>query len=109
MPRGRKAKIDATAKPEPLADDLSPTAKKSSTRKVKAGKKDEKAMTESIILQSAGIACDVNEVKERVIAAYVAAGHRRGRISKLEIYLKPEDRKAYYVINAKTTGSIDIM
>ncbi len=109
MPRGKKAKIDSTVKPESLADDFSNTAKKSSTRKVNAGKKDEKAMTESIIVQSAGIAWDVNEMKERVIAAYVAEGHRRGRISKLEIYLKPEDRKVYYVINEKINGSIDIM
>ncbi len=108
MPRGRKSKIDATVKPEPLTDDLSPTAKKSSIRKVEAGKKDEKAMTESIILQSAGIEWNVAEIKERVIAAYVAEGHRKGRISSLALYMKPEERKVYYVINGKINGSIDV-
>lgn len=109
MPRGRKEKIDSTTKPELLAADPKPIAKKFSTHRGEADKKDEKTMIESIILQSAGIAWDVNEVKEQVIAAYVAEGHRRGRISKLEIYLKPEERKAYYVINEKTSGNIDVV
>lgn len=42
------------------------------------------------------------------MAAYVAEGHRASAIKKLTIYLKPEERKAYYVINEKATGDIDL-
>ncbi len=42
-----------------------------------------------------------------MIAAYVFEGHRRGRISKLKVYLKPEERKIYYIVNDKITGSTE--
>ena len=47
-------------------------------------------------------------VKEQIVAAYVAEGHRASAIKKLTIYLKPEERKAYYVINEKATGDVDL-
>jgi hypothetical protein len=42
-----------------------------------------------------------------MIPACVETGHQRGRISKLNLYIKPEDRKVYYVINDKISDSID--
>ena len=48
-------------------------------------------------------------VKEQVLAAYAAEGHRTSAIKKLSIYLKPEERRAYYVINDKSTGSVDLL
>jgi hypothetical protein len=62
---------------------------------------------EAVVIQYAGQELDVAELRERVITAYVEAGHRRGRISKLNLYIKPEDQKVYYVINDKISGSID--
>jgi hypothetical protein len=62
---------------------------------------------ESVFLQYDGQELNIAELKERIIAAYVEAGHRRGRISKLNLYIKPEDHKAYYVINDKISGSVD--
>ena len=47
------------------------------------------------------------EKKAAAKAAYVAEGHRASSIKKLAVYIKPEERKAYYVINEKDTGSID--
>ncbi len=46
----------------------------------------------------------MSDLEEKTIAAYVVEGHRRGRISKLKVYLKPEERKIYYVVNDKITG-----
>ena len=48
------------------------------------------------------------ESREMVIAAYVAEGHREYSVKRLRLYIKPEDRKAYYVVNDKTTGDIDL-
>lgn len=108
MPRGRKPKtVDEVKLETPLPESAIPAAKKASEKK-KPAKKAEKVMKESIILQTAGVEWDVGAVKERILAAYVAEGHRKGRISELTVYLKPEERKAYYVVNNKTTGSIDI-
>ncbi len=67
-----------------------------------------KKVTETLVIQAAGSEWDVNAVKESAIAAYVAAGHQKSSISSLTVYIKPEERKAYYVINGKTSGSTDI-
>ena len=48
------------------------------------------------------------ELMERAKAAYAAEGHRISSIKSLSLYVKPEERKAYYVVNEKTTGSIDL-
>ncbi len=48
-------------------------------------------------------------IREQVLSAYTAEGHRASAVKKLVIYLKPEERKAYYVINDKATGGIDLV
>jgi len=63
--------------------------------------------TEEMILQHDNGEWNLTELKEKAIAAYVAEGHRRGRIKKLTLYIKPEERKVYYVVNEKITGNID--
>ncbi len=63
--------------------------------------------TEEIILQYGDADWNIADLKEKAISAYVAEGHRRGRISKLVLYVKPEENKVYYVINDKNTGSAD--
>lgn len=67
----------------------------------------QQTMVEETIIQHDGSEWNMAELKEKAIAAYVAEGHHRGRIKKLTLYVKPEDRKVYYVINEKTSGSID--
>ena len=67
-----------------------------------AEKKDE------VYVQFAGEEFEVQEVMERAKAAYVAEGHRACAIKSVRLYIKPEERKAYYVINEKAAGSIDL-
>ena len=64
---------------------------------------------EEMILQLQEGQWDLSAVKEQVLAAYAAEGHRTSAIKKLSIYLKPEERKAYYVINDKATGDVDLL
>ena len=92
MPRGRKTKLTGEVQPECKA----------------VAKKSEKTVTEAIIVQSAGTEWNVAEIRERVIAAYVAEGHRWGRVRELTLYLKPEEHKVYYVINGKINGCVEI-
>ena len=84
-----------------------PAAKKASTAKTEtktktAPKKDE------VFVQFAGEEFVVEEVMEKAKAAYVAEGHRISAIKSVRLYIKPEERKAYYVINDKAAGSIDL-
>jgi len=61
---------------------------------------------EEVIIQFAGAEWSVADLKEAAIAAYVADKHRRGSINKLALYVKPEERMAYYVVNDKVAGSV---
>lgn len=78
----------------------------------KKGKKAEKAekveKQEEVYLQYAGEEIVVEEVMEKARMAYVAEGHRASSIKSLRLYIKPEERKAYYVINEKAAGSIGL-
>ena len=74
--------------------------KRSKPGKVKA------AREEAVLLQYGGREWDMAGLRDQVIAGYVAEGHRASSIKKLALYVKPEDGKAYFVINGKITGDI---
>ena len=50
----------------------------------------------------------VNNVIDTIKAESVEQGHRASSIKSLKVYLKPEDRSAYYVINDKVAGRVDL-
>lgn len=63
---------------------------------------------EEVYLQAGGCEWNVSDCKERAVAAFVADGHKASSVKKLVIYLKPEEGKAYYVVNDDENGSIDL-
>lgn len=85
-----------------------PATQKAAPKKPTAEKAAPKKVVETMMVQAAGNEWDTAAIKEQVIADYVAAGHQKSGISSLTVYIKPEERKAYYVINGKTSGSVDI-
>lgn len=85
-----------------------PAAEKAAPKKPAAKKPAPKKAAETLVIQASGSEWDIAAVKEQVIADYVAAGHTRSGISSLTVYIKPEERKAYYVVNEKAGGSVDI-
>ena len=76
------------------------TTAKTETKKVE--KKDE------VFVQFAGEEFVVEDVMDKAKAAYVAEGHRACTIKSVRLYIKPEERKAYYVINDKAAGCIEL-
>lgn len=111
----KKAAKEETLKAEPKK--AAAPAKKSPGRPRKTAK--EKAAKEKAVLvpemfvqyddtlagaQEASVADIVAKVK----ALYVAQGHRESSIKSLQIYMKPQMWKAYYVINHKIEGDIDL-
>ncbi|MDE6202731.1 MAG: hypothetical protein K2O16_11805 [Lachnospiraceae bacterium] len=61
-----------------------------------------------ITLQYRGYEANIGEVTERVKAHYHAKGHALEDIESLQIYIKPEDFTAYYVINDGVVGKINL-
>lgn len=82
-----------------------PAAKKANTAKTETKKVEKK---DEVFVQFAGEEFVVEEVMDKAKAAYVAEGHRASAIKSVRLYIKPEERKAYYVINDKAAGSIDL-
>ena len=39
---------------------------------------------------------------------WVTLGHRASSIKELNLYVKPEDSAAYYVINGKESGKLEL-
>lgn len=83
-----------------------PGSKNKSTIAKETAKKEEKK--DEVFVQFAGEEYVVEEVMEKAKASYVAEGHRVSAIKSIRLYIKPEERKAYYVINEKAAGSIEL-
>jgi len=107
MPRTKKAKSDAdTQKPSAaVAAKAIQTEENAQPSVPKRVAKD--TIERKTLIQFDGGEWSVADLEEKAIAAYVAEGHRRGRISKLTVYIKPEEKKIYYVVNDKITGSTE--
>ncbi|MCM1283660.1 MAG: DUF6465 family protein [Muribaculaceae bacterium] len=86
-----------------------PGAKKPG-RKPGAAKKEKAEMELKLVVQTNNRPdIDTAAVQEKIKAKFVAEGHRAGAIKKFEVYIQPENNKAYYVINdGKFTGDVDL-
>ena len=77
------------------------TTKKTTTRK--AAKKPVEKITE-VYFEYNGEQILSEELVGRIQEAYKNEGHRISSIKTLRVYINPDERKAYYVINDKAEG-----
>lgn len=101
MPRGRKTMPEETAAPErkkPGPKPLTEAQKKERARQ--RAEEIEKAnnMTPALVLQYQGSDVDLQTLVEQAKAVF-KENHKRTRITDMKMYLKPEERAAYVVIN----------
>ena len=61
-----------------------------------------------VILQYRGYEVDIEAVTERVKSHYYSKGYKKGSIKNLQIYAKPEEFTAYYVINDDVVGKVNL-
>lgn len=125
VPAAKEVKAETETKAEVKADapaKKASSAKKSASVKSPAAKKTESVSASAekpvskkasdkaakVIVQFNGKEYDTNEIAEMCRAAYKADNSRK-QVRSLEIYIKPEEHKAYYVVNGKADGlSIDL-
>lgn len=81
------------------------TTKSTKTTSKKAVKEE---MKPEVFIQYQGKEAIVADAIEKAKAEFVADGHRVSSIKSLQIYLKPEEYAAYYVINQKFAGRVDL-
>lgn len=106
-----KAEKPAETKAEPVkAETAKKTAAKKETAKKTTAKKTVKAekpaVTQNVYVQFAGLEISTADLTAKVTEEWVALGHRASSIKSLDLYVKPEDMAAYYVINGKESGKI---
>lgn len=87
-------------------------AEKTKTKTIKSTKTAKKAAKEElkpeVFIQYQGREAMVAEAIEKAKAEFAADGHRVSSIKSLQVYLKPEEYAAYYVINQKFAGRVDL-
>ncbi len=96
-----KAETPAAAAVEVPAAEPVDTTKKAPAKKAPAKKADPKA---SVVIEFAGKQTVAKEVLDKAVKAYEAA-HKGVEIKTIEVYVKPEENVAYYVVNGE--GSDD--
>lgn len=106
--------VEETEKPEEPAEaqeTVKKRGRKPGTRTKQKEVRTEKAApenTKTIYVQYGGHEYKTEDVMANVQAAWVAEGHRASSIKNLDIYIKPEEGMAYYVINGKNSGSVSL-
>ena len=102
----------AAAKTETVKDtaaETKETAKPAREKKPsRAAKKAEEELKPEVFIQYQGNEAIVADVIEKAKNEFVADGHRASSIKSLQVYLKPEEFAAYYVINQKFAGRVDL-
>lgn len=68
----------------------------------------ENAMKTNMIVQAFGIEVSEADVVARVKEVWVADGNKVKDIKSLVMYVKPEEKKVYYVINDEVNGELDV-
>ena len=63
---------------------------------------------QQLILQFNGQDADLSAIEANVKQAWKDAGNKVADIASLDIYVKPQEGKAYYVVNKETEGVVDL-
>lgn len=110
-------KTDEPKKSEPVKPaekKVSKTPVKRTTRKTTrtAAKKSQTDVKADVFVQFQGMEFSEKEIMKKVIAAWEAENKKASAIKKVKLYVKPEDGKAYYVINEGlkngSTGAVNL-
>lgn len=98
---------EATAKGEKVLAKTADKVKEQAKKTAKAVK--DKLPTERAVLQYGSIEIDVSKVMERAKEDWKMLHPGNGAyIRKITIYLKPEEDRAYYVVNDADTGFVTL-
>lgn len=104
-----EAKADETKKVvEAKAEETKKAVKTATKKTVAKAKATAVAVNTEMIVQFQNNEVNTAKVEEKVKAQFIAEGHKAASIKKVSIYVKPEEYSAYYVINEKFSGRVDL-
>ena len=96
----------------PAAESVKKQAGKAAGQAKKAGKTITEKVAEvtaksEVFVQYGDYEIKTEDIVTRAREAYVAEGHKASDIHEIQIYIKPSDNCAYYVINHRDTGKVE--
>ena len=100
-----KAAVKVEEAKEAVKKTVKKTAEKTAEKKAVTKKTE---FLPEVFVQFGGREDVVADVVERAKEAFVADGHKEAAIKSLQVYLKPEDSTAYYVVNKKYAGKVSL-
>lgn len=96
----KAAEVKAETKTEaPKAEEKKAEEPKKEAKKAPAKRAAAKDIKTSVVVQFAGKEVTEKELIAAVKKAYTKKGNKVGDIKTIEIYVKPEENAAYYVVN----------
>lgn len=101
----KKTEVKEEKAPAKKAEAPKKAAPKAAAKTTKTAKE---TVSQNVYVQFDGKEVKTEELVEQVKAIWTGEGHRASSIKSLEVYVKPEDAAAYYVINGKDTGKIEL-
>ena len=110
MARTKSTAAEKTAPAKKTASKKTAAAKETAAVKEAPAKADApaKKASEKVVtkIQFGECEYDVAEIVEKAKADYKASN--KGAVKSLNVYIKPEDSAAYYVVNDNVTGKVDL-
>ena len=62
----------------------------------------------NLYIQYQGMELVIREIEEKIQNEWTAQGKEAADLQKMDVYIKPEEKKAYYVINEQDNGCIQL-
>ncbi len=101
--------VETTEVKEETAEAVEAAEVKEEVKKAPAKKAAKKEVVPFVMVQFGGQEVAMDTIIENVKKVFVAEGHKSSTIKELQVYVKPEENAAYYVINGgKYTGKADL-
>ena len=113
MARTKKAKVEAPVQTEEIVK-VEETVKveeivkeEKVEKKAEAKRTTKKAIKTTFVVQAGDKEVTMEAAIERVKEAWVAAGNEEKDLKEIAVYVKPEDKAIYYVVNGDVTGKVE--
>ena len=101
-----KKETDVTVKKTTAKRTTKTTTKTTTAAKKTAEKKEVKTVA---YVQYAGAEISIEKLEAEAKKAYAALGHKEEEIETLTLYVKPEERAVYYVVNGEGSSEYKIV
>ena len=101
-----KKETDVTVKKTTAKRTTKTTTKTTTAAKKTAEKKEVKTVA---YVQYAGAEISIEKLEAEAKKAYAALGHKEDEIETLTLYIKPEERTVYYVVNGEGSSEYKIV